>query len=231
MRVPGTNIPLILDTSKEEQDPTKKKGEMMPARFRVGPVGIATGSVESRRKMAENMGQYITPELWDLMTAMHKKGKRMEGVSNFLGNLATYAGTEAIVSTAAAIAVPGLGLPAVAPFLAVKRIHDISIARRSELSKSPNRWAKPALHLYNTAFSPLDLSFYGMYKTMSAFSSIWRGNGPVADFVVRVGDLDKDLSNIKVVDGGFVNKALNFGQRLTDSLTFGATASPQKSAA
>ncbi len=244
MRVPGTDIPLIYDGRKEipdPKDPTKK----IPATMKfamVGPIpGIRPGARSERERMAQELGSRVTPELWDLIKKLHKKGKRVDGIQEFLGRAGIYLGLETIGSVLAATAIPGLAFPVVAPALAVKRIHDISIHRRTQLSQKANssefsefdrRKAKLALRLYNTAFSPLDIGSVVINKTLELGASIWRGNGRVAKLTHDIAEGDKDLSGLKPIDeGGVVNKTLNFLQSAANSLTFGATAVAQKSAA
>lgn len=233
MVIPGTDIPLIYDGRTKDA-----AGKDLP--MKIG-LGIRPGAAAEREKMAEQLGSNITPELWDLIKKLHKKGKRIEGIQEFLGKAGVYVGLETIGSVIAATAIPGLAFPVVAPALAIKRIHDISIHRRTQLSQKSNstdlstferRKAKLALRLYNTAFCPLDIASVGINKTLTAFASVWRGNGPVAKFVDNITDRDKDLSGLKPIDeNGLVNKTLNFLQGAVNSLTFGTTAVTQKSAA
>ena len=133
------------------------------------------------------------------------------------------------------MAVPGIGLPAAALALGTKRIHDISIDRRTVLSKNAyvdgDKKAAIALHLLNTAFSPLDITSVGINTTLRGLASVWRGNGPVAKVANNIIQWDPKIDGIKEVDGGLVNKIFNVAEKVVKWPTFGATAVPQTSAA
>lgn len=208
-------------------------GTMEPGYQILGPFGINVGTKEGRRRNTVNLSNALTPELTALVEARGARAK-IDEAADLAPRIVTYAAAEAAASTAASMAVPGLTGPIIAPAIAAHRLYKIGARRRKELqdfiyydtrNNTPARRA--LLRGYNFLLTPGDIAFTGIYKGLNFLIDVFNGESFLTSAAEKMASRDKDLSGLKEVDGGAVNRTLNVLDKVSDFLTFGTQVKPE----
>lgn len=208
-------------------------GTMEPGYRILGPFGINVGTKEGRRRNTVNLSNALTPELTALVEARGARAK-IDEAADLAPRIVTYAAAEAAVSTVASMAVPGLTGPIIAPAIAAHRLYKIGARRRKELqdfiyydtrNNTPARRA--LLRGYNFLLTPGDIAFTGIYKGLNFLIDVFNGESFLTTAAEKMASRDKDLSGLKEVDGGAINKTLNVLDKVSDFLTFGTQVKPE----
>ncbi len=208
-------------------------GTVEPGYRILGPFGISVGTKEGRRRNTVNLSNSLTPELTALVEARGVRAK-IDEAADLAPRIVTYAAAEAALSTAASMAVPGLAGPIIAPAIAAHRLYKIGAQRRRELQdfinyepKNNTGARRTLLKGYNFLLAPGDIAFTGIYKGLNFLIDVFNGESFLTSAAEKMASRDKDLSGLKEVDGGAINKTLNVLDKVSDFLTFGTQVKPE----